>query len=171
MSQMTSRRAFLSAKVCREDSSIVRPPGSTVPGFIDHCTKCGDCVDVCQETVIVFGQDGFPVFKPSENPCTFCGDCATVCPTDALQIERLPDWPWRAAIETSSCLSMNGVSCRVCQDNCEQNAIRFRLQLGGLAEPSLDAKTCVGCGACVPSCPVNAIALDRQPTSKTEAIQ
>ncbi|CUJ99078.1 ferredoxin-type protein [Ruegeria denitrificans] len=168
---MTSRRAFLSANIFREDSNVVRPPGSRVPGFLDHCTKCGDCIDICQEAVIAIDQNGFPVFQPGEDPCTFCGDCATACPTDALQIERLPDWPWRAAIETASCLSMNGVSCRVCQDNCEQNAIRFRLQLGGRAEPLLDAAACNGCGGCVTPCPVDAIALDRQPTFQTEARQ
>ncbi len=168
---MTSRRAFLSAKAFREDRSIVRPPGSSASDFLEHCTKCGDCIDACQETVIVTGHDGFPVFQPSENPCSFCGDCAAACPTDALQIERLTDWPWRAAIKSASCLSMNGVSCRVCQDNCEQGAIRFRLQLGGRAEPLLDANACNGCGACVAPCPVDAIALDRQSTSHTEARQ
>ena len=168
---MTSRRAFLSAKVLREDSTTVRPPGSLVPGFIDECTKCADCVDACPESVIVIGSDGFPEFQPGDDPCTFCGDCATACPTDALQIDRLPDWPWRAEIKDASCLSMNGVSCRVCQDNCEQNAIRFQLQPGGRAEPSLDVDTCNGCGGCVALCPVQAVALNRQPTPQSEVMQ
>ncbi len=171
MSQLTSRRAFLSARMFREDSSIARPPGSTMVDFLEHCTKCGDCATACPEAVIAFDQDGFPVFQPGDNPCTFCGDCAKACPTGALQIENLARWPWRAELREDSCLSMNGVSCRVCQDNCEQNAIRFRLQLGGRAAPSLDVDTCNGCGSCVALCPVDAIALERQPIPQTEAIQ
>ncbi|WP_170763915.1 ferredoxin-type protein NapF [Ruegeria lacuscaerulensis] len=171
MSQLTSRRAFLSARTLQEDRSIVRPPGSVVPGFADLCTKCGDCVEACPESVIVIGSDGFPVLHAVEGPCTFCGDCAQACPTDALQIERLADWPWRATLQTASCLSMNGVSCRVCQDNCEQNAISFRLQPGGNAEPSLDANACTGCGACVALCPVDAVAMRRQTTPQTETTQ
>ncbi|WP_170574188.1 ferredoxin-type protein NapF [Ruegeria atlantica] len=171
MSQMTSRRAFLSAKAFREDSSIVRPPGSVVPGFVDQCTKCGDCVEACEEAVISLDPQGFPVFQPGDDPCTFCGDCAKACPTDALQFERVVDWPWRAEIQDGTCLSMNGVSCRVCQDNCEQNAIRFKLQRGGRATPLLEVDACNGCGACVALCPVNAVALQRQPTLQTEAIQ
>lgn len=171
MSQMTSRRAFLSASMFRKDSNAVRPPGSVVPGFVDQCSKCGDCVEACPENVIAIGQDGFPLFQPDDNPCTFCGDCAKACPTDALQIERLADWPWRAAIRDASCLSMTGVSCRVCQDNCEQNAIRFRLQPGGRAEPSLDTDTCNGCGACMALCPVDAVAFERRPITQTEKVQ
>ncbi len=171
MSHLTSRRAFLSVRTIREDRSIVRPPGSEVPGFVDLCTKCGDCVESCPENVIAIGADGFPVLQAIEGPCTFCGDCARSCPTDALQIERLSDWPWRAAITSTSCLSMNGVSCRVCQDNCEQNAINFRLQPGGRAEPSLDTDACTGCGACAALCPVDAVTLKRQTTPQTEVIQ
>jgi len=171
MSQMNSRRAFLSARAFREDSSIVRPPGAVVPGFQDSCTKCGDCVDACPEAVIAIGPDSFPVFQPVDDPCTFCGDCARACPTDALQFERLADWPWRAVIKDTSCLSMNGVTCRACQDACEQDAIRFRPQLGGRSQPALAADSCNGCGVCVALCPVDAIALDRLPKPNTEAIQ
>ena len=171
MSELTSRRAFLSAKPLMEDRSIVRPPGSIVPGFVDQCTKCGDCVEACPEAVIDIGADGYPVLQPSTGPCTFCGVCALSCPTEALDIERLSDWPWRAAIKGDACLSMRGVSCRLCQDNCDQRAIGFRLQLGGRAEPVLDPDACTGCGACTSLCPASAIALERMTLSQTEAIQ
>ncbi|WP_282027936.1 ferredoxin-type protein NapF [Ruegeria faecimaris] len=171
MSQLTSRRAFLGVTAFREDSNLVRPPGSVVPGFADQCSKCGDCVEACPESVIAIGQDGYPVFQPTEGPCTFCGSCAQSCPTDALDIERLQDWPWRASVEAASCLSVNGVSCRVCQDNCDQNAISFRLQMGGRADPSLDLDACTGCGSCMVSCPVDAVTLKRKTISQTEISQ
>ena len=37
------------------------------------------------------------------------------------------------------------------------NAIRFRLQLGGVAKPILDLESCNGCGACLSVCPTKAI--------------
>ncbi|MCG7519982.1 ferredoxin-type protein NapF [Ruegeria sp. Ofav3-42] len=168
---MTSRRAFLSANIRREDGKTARPPGSVMQGFTDLCTKCGACSDACPEDVVAVDPDGYPVFRPGDNACTFCGDCAQSCPTPALDIGRLADWPWRATMKTESCLSMNGISCRVCQDNCEQNAIRFKLKTGGRAEPTLDAESCNGCGICPTLCPADAIALERQSQPQTEAIQ
>ncbi|MBO9446809.1 ferredoxin-type protein NapF [Ruegeria sp. R14_0] len=171
MQQMTSRRAFLSARIRQEAGPIARPPGAIDHSFPQLCTRCGDCAEVCPEDVIAIGADGFPRFQPTDDPCTFCGDCAQTCPTDALNIDRLSDWPWRAALKPESCLSMNGVSCRICQDNCEQNAIRFTLLTGGRAEPRLDAALCNGCGICPGLCPADAIALERQPEAQMEALQ
>ncbi|WP_180888085.1 ferredoxin-type protein NapF [Ruegeria sp. THAF57] len=171
MDRVTSRRGFLSAKILREDGNIVRPPGACVSGFADACTKCAECVSACPEGLISMEPGGYPVFKPNDNPCTFCGECARACPTDALDIEGLADWPWRAAVQASSCLSMNGVSCRICQDNCDQNALRFKLQTGGRAEPALDSYACNGCGSCVALCPVDAIMLERRTQVQMEPIQ
>ncbi len=171
MNRVTSRRGFLSAKILREDDIFVRPPGSPVHGFSDACTKCGECVEACPENVITFDPAGFPVFNPSDNPCTFCGNCARACPTSALDVERLSEWPWRATFHSASCLSMNGVSCRICQDNCEQNAIRFTLQTGGRAAPSLDDTACNGCGACQALCPADAINLEDLTSPQMEAPQ
>ena len=41
----------------------------------------------------------------------------------------------------------------VAKDSCPMNAIRFRLQLGGVAKPILDLESCNGCGACLSVCP------------------
>ena len=171
MQQLTSRRAFLSAKIRPEDGNIARPPGSVELCIVETCSKCGDCADTCPEDAIVIGTDGYPRFQPTDNPCTFCGDCARICPTEAISIDRLPDWPWRAALTADTCLSMNGISCRICQDNCEQSAIRFKLMTGGRAEPVLDLDTCNGCGICPSLCPADAIALERQPQPQMEATQ
>jgi ferredoxin-type protein NapF len=171
MDQATTRRAFLSARFHQEDGVTAQPPGAVEPGFFDHCTKCRDCVEVCPESVLSIAADGFPAFTPTDNPCTFCGACAEACPTPALDISRLALWPWRASVEKQACLSMNGVSCRICQDNCEQNAIRFSLQTHGRAEPALNVDACNGCGLCEALCPADALTLKHNPQPQMEAIQ
>lgn len=124
--------------------------------FHDLCTQCGDCAGACPEGIISRGKDGFPRLDLAAGACTFCSECIAACETGALR-PKTP-WPWRAtAAET--CLSMNGVSCRVCDDQCDARAIRFRLATGGRSFPTVDAATCTGCGACVAPCPVGALTL------------
>ncbi|WP_424831487.1 ferredoxin-type protein NapF [Ruegeria sp.] len=167
---MTSRRAFLSAQLQRKNSNAIRPPGSAA-GFEELCSQCDDCAAACPENVIAIGSDGFPELVAANGPCTFCGACAQACPTQALDADLIPSWQWRARVEASSCLSMNGVSCRICQDNCEQEAIRFRLQLGGRAEPTLNTELCSGCSGCVAACPAGAIALHQVSLDAMEVTQ
>ena len=89
--------------------------------------------------------------------CTFCGECIEACQPRALEHDdtRQP-FPWRALIGTD-CLAQHGVECRICAESCEDRAIRFRPQLGGIAQPELDSTRCNGCGACVAACPVSCI--------------
>ena len=114
----------------------------------------------CPEDVLAPDSSGRPVFDPTRGECTFCNACAEICPSDALTMSRVDDWPWRAQA-SDDCLSVNGVACRTCQDNCDTGAIRFRLMTGGRASATIDHETCSGCGACVSTCPVGAIELVR----------
>jgi ferredoxin-type protein NapF len=57
------------------------------------------------------------------------------------------------------CLAQQAVSCQLCRDACDAEAIRFSPTLGRVALPIVDPDRCTGCGDCVPSCPVNAIAV------------
>ncbi len=168
MNKLASRRAFLCGKTLREDRSAIRPPGAMEVELYDLCTQCDDCRDACPEDIIHFDAQGWPVVDLSAGPCTFCGDCANACSTGALTPELVNEWPWRASV-TASCLSMNGVSCRICQDVCDRGAIRFKLQLGGRAEPQLDADSCTGCGACASACPAGSVSFTRQ-TSPTQEV-
>lgn len=171
MSQPTSRRAFLKGSMLRQSSGAIHPPGAVEDGFADLCTACGDCAGACPEDAIKLNPGAFPVVDVSDASCTFCGDCARSCPTGALEPDRVADWPWRASIVAASCLSQNGVSCRLCQDNCDQGAIRFRLQPGGRSAPLLDIDTCIGCGACATACPAGAVELKRFVTDQPEMVQ
>lgn len=58
-----------------------------------------------------------------------------------------------------SCVERQGVTCRRCAEACDREAIRFRLMVGGRAEPVLNADLCTGCGECLSCCPVSAISL------------
>jgi ferredoxin-type protein NapF len=58
---------------------------------------------------------------------------------------------------TSSCLAHRGVVCRVCEDTCEVDAIRFRPEPGGRGGPLVDLQLCTSCGTCADSCPEGAI--------------
>ena len=133
----------------------MRPPGAQAGDtFYDLCTKCDECIKDCPEAIIIRDADGLPEVNLNLGECTFCGICASVCEPGAI----LPadGWNWRAQ-PNSACLSLQGVTCRTCEDQCEQKAIRFRPQVGGRADITFDSDLCVGCGACAAACPVDAI--------------
>lgn len=133
----------------------MRPPGAA-PGFDDLCTTCGDCAAACPEAIIVNDADRRPVVDFNAGACTFCGTCADACESGALEPALIPDWPWRARIG-DSCLSVQGITCRACEDVCDPRAIRFRLATGGRSFPELDLDQCTGCGACATACPAGAV--------------
>ncbi len=132
----------------------MRPFGAMGDGFTDACTRCGDCLTACPEAILIADRDGFPRLDPSLGACTFCAECIDACETDALAEGR--DWTWRAQAD-DTCLSVGGVFCRTCEDQCDAQAIRFRLQTGGRSVPAFDTNACTGCGGCASACPVGAI--------------
>ncbi len=151
------RRSFLKGHFERTD--VMRPPGAIADSlFADACTRCGDCAAACPQAIITGDDEGFPLVDLTRRECTFCGECASACEPGAI----LPatGWDWRAAVG-DSCMSLQGITCRTCEDHCDQNAIRFRLQTGGRSEPRLDDESCIGCGACASVCPSGAISFAR----------
>ena len=56
----------------------------------NRCVKCGECIEVCPDKAIAFGQDGFPEDVP-ESTCILCGHCEAVCASEALAHTELPE--------------------------------------------------------------------------------
>ncbi|PSL18274.1 ferredoxin-type protein NapF [Shimia abyssi] len=164
MTHQPERRSFLRGQF--RHKTVMRPPGAVpADAFPEACSACGDCLAACPESILLKDEDGFPKVDLSLGACTFCGDCASACETGALLPTTV--WDWRAK-PTAECLSLQGVTCRTCEDHCDAQSIRFRLATGGRSEPRMDPDTCTGCGACLTACPTNAITFfQHQPSEET----
>ncbi len=135
----------------------MRPPGAVaMSDYVDRCTRCGDCAATCPQAIITSDEDGFPKVDVSARACTFCGACSDACKVGA--IVAADSWDWRVDVD-DKCLSVQGVSCRACEDHCDAQAIQFQLMTGGRAQPMISFDTCTGCGACVAPCPANALSM------------
>jgi ferredoxin-type protein NapF len=90
--------------------------------------------------------------------CTFCGACAAACNEHVFN--DVTDTPWTLVVNVSDeCLLPRGVSCQSCTDACDVRALRFDLRQRPLGALRLDSTACTGCGACIGTCPVNALSL------------
>lgn len=143
----------------------IRPPWSVdESAFVAGCTRCHDCIAVCETQILVRGDGGFPEVKFAHGECTFCQKCVDVCKQLIFRphLGEGAEAAWQHKIEIqANCLAFNSVECRACEDNCEVRAIRFKREIGGVAKPYLHLEHCNGCGACLSICPVSAVKILR----------
>lgn len=153
-----TRRGLFRRLAGASTTEALRPPFAVAEAaFTDLCTRCGDCATACPPGIIVMAG-GFPEVNFQQSGCDFCGDCARACRDGALV--PVAGTGWRHAVAVAdACLAAQGVVCRVCGEQCEAGAIRFRPAVGGRAAPVVDPAACTGCGACIAPCPAGAVSV------------
>lgn len=145
--------------------SEIRPPWAmSSESFFEACTGCKQCQAACPTSIIYKDHFAYPLLDFNRGECLFCRKCLDACPTEALS-PTSPPWNYRAYID-QTCLAIQGTVCRLCGEMCEQRALSFPPQIGGIAPPKITLGNCTGCGACVSSCPVHAVSI-RQNTVTT----
>lgn len=153
-----NRRQFLRGNF-RQTTTAIRPPWAlTAYDFINACSRCDECVDKCPEKIIVKDENSFPIVDFGLGGCTFCQECVAACDDGALSTGHPEQLPWGLKADISNdCISLHAVTCRSCADSCEEEAISFRSQVGGISLPEINTTSCTGCGFCLATCPVTAI--------------
>lgn len=166
--EFLQRRQFLRGDFAAQRLPIRPPWAIDEASFISRCTRCRACQPVCPDQLIQNGSGGFPELDFSHAGCAFCGACALACPTGALQKDVHSRAPWTLQAQLApGCLAVQGVVCRSCSEQCEAEAIRFKLHRNGVAQPQIDVDLCTGCGACIGVCPSHALKLRAAPQNLT----
>ncbi len=163
------RRAFLSGRLFSAGARpavrrATKPLGpfppclaGAPPEAAGRGTDCASpCVRACPSDLVRIYPDnheqaGLPYLSFESGGCDFCGDCIDACPVE-LDAEK-PLSIGVAELRSTGCLTFDGIVCMACRFVCEFNALAFDLH----GRPSVVAETCSGCGACVGSCPSNAL--------------
>lgn len=132
---------------------------------LSQCTSCSDCASACPENILRLDDKGLPKIEFSETGCTFCGDCAEAC-SEGVFGEPTTS-PWQVQLDISDkCLLQAGVTCQVCTDFCDTEALCFDLSQRPVGALLVDQGTCTGCGECVGACPVTAISVTTTATKE-----
>jgi len=158
------RRAFVTGQLLEEKPPPAPPLGPAPPWLAEVISPavCGDCagpcVEACPERIVLRHPENHPQAGRAYldfqlSACTFCRACVDVCP---VAPSPLPEGRALAAVtlDTGTCLAAKGIVCVMCVARCPERAVRA----GPSGAVSIEAAACTGCGACIPACPVDALA-------------
>jgi ferredoxin-type protein NapF len=129
--------------------------------FTSACTQCEKCISSCETNIIIKDKGGFPKVDFNLGECSFCNKCIDTC-EEPLFTNRFSDennhkaWPINIEIN-DTCLAKNNIYCQSCRDECEADVIKFEYHKSSIPQPSLNNLDCTQCGACIKTCPQNAI--------------
>ncbi len=136
-----------------------RPPGALPERqFLDTCSRCGDCVDVCPARCIRIDPlgaagGGAPHIDVDTMPCVLCSglECMRHCPTGALVPTPLNEIDMGTARwREETCLRTKGEDCTICVDHCPVGAFALEVLDGKI---HVKEEGCTGCGVCQHRCP------------------
>lgn len=162
-----SRRRFFRGKV--NTKQVMRLPWVINEAvFTSGCTQCQDCIQSCESNIIVKDEDGFPKVDFSLGECTFCNKCIESCEQPLFSgtfTEKNDEKAWPVTLEISDkCLAKNNIYCQSCRDECETSVIKFNFLNSSIPQPSINEVDCNQCGACIKSCPQDALTFNFEPT-------
>ncbi|EPJ46753.1 MAG: nitrate reductase [Osedax symbiont Rs1] len=157
MTNLARRRFF---KGRQNSTHQALPWAVSKTDFFDKCERCTLCISACETQIIKKGDGGFPTIDFSQGECSYCYQCASVCPQPIFNLKSTNPWQQTVSID-ASCLTMQKVTCRSCEDACEPMAITFKAILASPAQPVINTDLCNGCGACIKPCPTQSLTISQ----------
>ncbi|GMO61230.1 MAG: 4Fe-4S binding protein [Termitinemataceae bacterium] len=155
------------ANLSTEETLPILPPGAkNLLHYTRHCISCHACVASCPANIITAKDDPHPSLDyngDASAACQFsCTECGRVCPTGAIgKLSVEEKHKMRIALSTlyfDRCVvKTKGESCGACAEVCPTGALTMvaysEAGIAFLTRPIYDEKYCIGCGACLASCP------------------
>ena len=150
--------SLFSSKKKENEQIIIRPPYfEDESSFSKECVNCdGICSTLCEENIIIIGEDKTPYIDFTKGGCTYCDECAKACPTEVLKVENKKHIDIKIEIDMIKCISWHNTMCFSCKDPCLDDAIEFL----AMFRPSIN-DNCTSCGFCINYCPTQAIIIKR----------
>ncbi len=150
--------------------TLLRPPGAIFEDlFVDRCTHCGKCVEVCPRQAIALLPDEFgraagtPAIVARAAPCVVCEglQCTKACPSGALlRVATFDVQMGTAVVDATRCTTFHGQACAACVTACP---VPGALAQDGAGHPAVDASRCIGCGVCENVCPTPMASITVEP--------
>ena len=150
----------------------LRPPGALAEQkFLDTCSRCGICAQVCPAQCIKIDTSGVkgsgaPYIVASEMACVVCDGlhCMQNCPSGALVFTPAADIDMGTAVwHESLCARTHGEDCRICVEQCPIGSVAIEIDAAGKVDVHVEG--CIGCGVCEQQCPTTPRSITIRPRS------